>query len=95
MSDVCGEIDNDERHENQCGLLESAIAFRLSTLNRTHSMISICAKSSSLSLKELERFRTHRRRSRGKGEDRSRDRGFEENYVRVRDKENEWFRRYQ
>ena len=34
LSDVCGEIDNDERHENQCGLLESAIAFRMSTLNR-------------------------------------------------------------
>ena len=52
----------------------------------SHSMISTCAKSSSLGLKELERFRTQRRRSRGKGEDRSRDRGFEENYVRVRGK---------
>ena len=62
---------------------------------QSHSMISTCAKSSSLSLKELERFRTQQRRSHGKGEDRSRDRSFEENYVRVRDKENEWFRRYQ
>ena len=34
LSDVCGEINNDERHENQCGLLESAMAFRMSTLNR-------------------------------------------------------------
>ena len=34
LSGVCGEIDNDERHENQCGLLESAMVFRVSTLNR-------------------------------------------------------------
>ena len=34
LSDVCDEIDNIERHENQCGLLESAIAFRMSTVNR-------------------------------------------------------------
>ena len=34
LSDVCGEINNNERHENQCGLLESAMAFRMSTLNR-------------------------------------------------------------
>ena len=34
LSNVCGEIDNDERHGNQCGLLESAMAFRISTLNR-------------------------------------------------------------
>ena len=61
----------------------------------SHSMISICAKSFSLSLKELERFRTQRRRSRGKGEDRSRDCRSEEDYVRVRGKENECFRRYQ
>ena len=61
----------------------------------SHSMISTCAKSSSLGLKELERTRTQRRRSRGKGEDRSRDRRFEENYVRVRGKEDGWFRRYQ
>ena len=55
----------------------------------SHSTIATCAKSSSLGLKELERFRTQQRWSRGKGEDRSRDRRFEENYVRVRDKENE------
>ena len=54
----------------------------------SHSMISTCAKSSSVSLKELERFKTQQRWSRGKGEDRSRDRRLEENYVRVRDKEN-------
>ena len=59
----------------------------------SHSMISTCATSSSLDLKELERTRTQRRRSHGKDEDRSRDRRFEENYVSVRGKENGWFRR--
>ena len=84
MSDVSGEID--ERHESDCFQDVDA---------ESHSMISTCAKSFSLSLKELERFRTQQRWSRGKGEDRSRDRRFEENYVRVRDNENEWFRRHQ
>ena len=54
--------------------------------DESHSMISTCAKSSLVGLKELERFRTQQRKSRGKGEDGSRDRRFEENYVGVRGK---------
>ena len=59
LSDVCGEVGNDEQHKNQYGLLAS-----VTDSSMTPSPALTRARSSSLGLKELGRARPQRRRSR-------------------------------